>query len=100
MLQLKKIGNKAQAAGAFGIILPIVIVLMIAGFVLTIFQKINTDLVSTFGGVGATATNASQVAAKIVVATTNFSGNFGTFFSLALLAVIIGIVAVFLVRRS
>lgn len=99
MFKLKEINKKAQAGG-FGIVLPVVIVLMVTGFVLTILTEVNSDLVTTYGGVGATATNASQVGARIGVAATNFAGNFGTFFSLALLAVIIGIVAVFLVRRE
>lgn len=99
MFKLKNINKKGQEGG-FGVILPIVIVLMVTGFVLTIMTEVNSDLQTTFGGVGASATNASQVAARVGVAAVSFSGNFGTFFSLALLAVIIGIVAVFLVRRA
>ena len=99
MFNLKKMNKKAQEGG-FGIVLPIVIVLMVTGFVLTIMTEVNSDLTTTFGGVGASATNASQVSARVGVAAVSFAGNFGTFFSLALLAVIIGIVAVFLVRRQ
>ena len=99
MFKPTKMNRKGQEGG-FGIILPIVITLMITGFVLTIMTEVNSDLVTSYGGVGATATNASQVGAKIGVAAVSFAGNFGTFFSLALLAVIIGIVAIFLVRRQ
>lgn len=99
MFKLKNMNKKGQEGG-FGVVLPIVIVLMVTGFVLTIMTEVNSDLTTTFGGVGASATNASQVSAEIGVAAVGFAGNFGTFFSLALLAVIIGIVAVFLVRRA
>ena len=99
MFKPRKINKKGQEGG-FGVILPIVIVLMVTGFVLTIMTEVNSDLTTTFGGVGASATNASQVSAEIGVAAVSFAGNFGTFFSLALLAVIIGIVAIFLVRRA
>jgi hypothetical protein len=100
MLTLKNLNKRGQDAGGFGIVLPIVIVLMVTGFVLTILTEVNSDLLTTYGGVGASSTNASQVAARIGVASVSFAGNFGTFFSLALLAVIIGIVAIFLVRRA
>lgn len=94
-LTRKKIGKSGQAGG-FGIILPIVISLMIAGFVLTIMTKVNSDIVDSSGS----DVNVSAVGAKVNTAAVDFAGNFGTFFSLALLAVIIGIVAVFLVRRN
>jgi uncharacterized membrane protein len=93
-MELKHINKKGQNAGGFAIILPIVISLMVAGFVLTVMTDVNSDIAT--GG----SANTSAVSARVNTAAISFAGNFGTFFSLALLAVIIGIVAVFLVRRG
>ena len=93
-MKFNKLYKKAQSAGGFSVILPIVISLMVAGFVLTVMTDVNSDIAT--GG----SANTSAASAHINTAAISFAGNFGTFFSLALLAVIIGIVAVFLVRRG
>jgi len=80
----------------FNLILPAVIVIAIAGFVLGILGKVNTDL-----GSGATTNSTlDSVTNNVGIAMTNFSQNFGTFFTLVLLAIILAIVLGFVAVRS
>ncbi|KKN60158.1 hypothetical protein LCGC14_0534490 [marine sediment metagenome] len=93
-MKLKLMGKKGQAGG-FGAIPAIVISIMIGGFILTILTQISDDL----GNAATSGSNTSQVAAAVGTGAVTFAGNFGTLFSLGLLAIIISLVAVFLVRQ-
>lgn len=93
-MSLRKLYKKAEAGG-FGVILPIVMSLLMAGFVMTIITDVNSDIAGS-----SLTTNVSRVSTNVNNAVISFSSNYGTFFSLALIVVIIGAVAVFLVRRG
>jgi hypothetical protein len=94
MYKLKPMNKKAQAGG-FGAIPGIIIAIMVGGFILTIMTKIIVDL----GTAAAVGSNTSAVAAKVGTGAVSFAGNFGTLFSLGLLAILISLVAIFLVRN-
>lgn len=91
---LKPITKKAQAG--FGVLVPIIIIVMISGIILAILGQV-TDTLSTQFADNSSADNASE---KVGGAVSDFAGNFGTFFSLALLVIILAIVGVFLFNRA
>ncbi len=95
MYKLKAKMNKKGQSG-FAAIPAIVVAIMVGGFILTIM----TDVVVDLGNSAATGSNTSAVAAAVGTGAVSFAGNFGTLFSLGLLAILISLVAVFLVRRN
>ncbi len=95
-MKLRPMMHKRGQAGGFGSIPAIVISIMVGGFILTILTQISDDL----GDAATAGSNTSKVAAAVGTGAVTFAGNFGTLFSLGLLAIIISLVAVFLVRRN
>jgi hypothetical protein len=94
-MYIKPMNRKGQVGG-FSAIPGIIIAIMVGGFILTIM----TDVVVDLGTAATTGSNTSAVAAKVGTGAVSFAGNFGTLFSLGLLAILIALVAVFLVRRG
>jgi len=98
LLAIKR-GKRGQQS--FANIMPIVISITMAGVLLAILAGINDDIqVSGMGnGTHGNVSIEYNVTTAVGGAVSDFAGNFTTFFSLGLLAIIIGIVAVFLVKR-
>ncbi len=91
--------KKAQMTG-FNSILPIIVSIVMAGILIAILVGINDDLrQESFNDTGVNTSLVFNVTTKFGGAVSDFAGNFGTFFSLALVAIIILIIGMFIVKR-
>lgn len=95
MFPLPRIHSKKAQTG-FDVLPLIIIFIIVAGIIMAIMGGVVDELRDQELRSGSNVSTKYNVTTRLGGAISDFAGNFGTFFSLGILVVILGIVGIFL----